>query len=893
MKKTLLYLTILFLSLPVSNAQSITITESSGWLETAFIEWTPIVGVDSYNVYYTGMGVTNQIIDIELIRSYGSYYRADILGLAAGSYTLKIVPVTANVEGTATISNSLTVLPHERNGFAHNGGAIPGAYNLDGTLKNNAVILYITQNSKNTVSLNVTGASKNPYIGLQTILDGFRRGNDNRPLAVRLIGNITDLTYMLKGNIVIENKNNSITFEGVGEDAVANGWGLLIKRTTNLEIRNLGFMLTDGVGFDAIGLQNGNSHVWVHNCDLFYGSSGPAVSNQEKGDGAVDIKDSNYLTVSYNHFWDSGKTCLLGINETTTELYVTYHHNWFDHSDSRHPRVVFFTTHIYNNYYDGNSKVGVSCGNNASLFVEGNTFRNPVFPIVTARQGSRPNGLSGLDGAVVKAFNNDISDERNFIAYNASSAPIQFDAYVATTRDEVLNSSIRAFQGGFTYNNFDTNPALYVNSLIIDSPLLAKDKVMKYSGRVSGGDISWTFNNSVDDSSSLVNTGLKALLTSYRSQVAQTLTPANNNQAVDSGSAITDMVFTWGGGATNASVSGLPIAGISYAIDPIAQTITVSGTPTVNVYFSITTNGTSGTPITASGAISINNIPGDEIHNVTVSGLSNTFYTITGTTINSVAASRTYDGLTLTKRFKVQSSMNIAYTTASVSTLTLVFDPDFSGPIRLDGTTYNATSGLLTIPDIPTGTHNITRLTGTNLYYMKTQFTNNDVFINAYEFIPSQYSSALAGYTTTIGTSDGNSNSCTMSVPKNNVWFKFTALSKDQSIFVLSNDKYGSLKKPILSLWDATGKTEITCNQGVTKDKAFINVDNLTVGETYYVSVGNTNTNEAGTFSLFADASELQTKILKIGVKDAGLIRYNNSLNKFQGWNGTQWLDFN
>jgi hypothetical protein len=118
-------------------------------------------------------------------------------------------------------------------------------------------------------------------------------------------------------------------------------------------------------------------------------------------------------------------------------------------------------------------------------------------------------------------------------------------------------------------------------------------------------------------------------------------------------------------------------------------------------------------------------------------------------------------------------------------------------------------------------------------------------------------------------------------------------LSKDQSIFVLSNDKYGSLKKPILSLWDATGKTEITCNQGVNKDKAFINVDNLTVGETYYVSVGNTNTNEAGTFSLFADASELQTKILKIGVKDAGLIRYNNSLNKFQGWNGTQWLDFN
>jgi pectate lyase len=79
------------------------------------------------------------------------------------------------VEGTATVSGSVTVLPHDRNGFAHSNGRVPGAYNLDGTLKANAVVLYITQNNKNTVSLNVTGATTNPCVGLQTILDGFKK----------------------------------------------------------------------------------------------------------------------------------------------------------------------------------------------------------------------------------------------------------------------------------------------------------------------------------------------------------------------------------------------------------------------------------------------------------------------------------------------------------------------------------------------------------------------------------------------------------------------------------------------------------------------------------------------------------------------------------------------
>lgn len=43
---------------------------------------------------------------------------------------------------------------------------------------------------------------------------------------------------MLNGDVVIENKNNAssyITLEGVGDDAVADGWGLRIKMQPTLK----------------------------------------------------------------------------------------------------------------------------------------------------------------------------------------------------------------------------------------------------------------------------------------------------------------------------------------------------------------------------------------------------------------------------------------------------------------------------------------------------------------------------------------------------------------------------------------------------------------------------------------------------------------------------------
>ena len=753
MKNTILLLLILFSF--KSQSQSVTITQSTGWMECAYVKWNPVVGADSYKVYYTGGGFTNVPIDNQLIRNYGNYFRADVVGLAAGNYTIKVAPVTAGIEGQATISDNIVVTSHDKNGFAHEGGRIPGAYKLDGTLKTNAVIIYITQNTKNTVSLNVTGATTNPCVGLQNILDGFKKGLDSRPLCVRFVGKITDLNYMLNGDIVIENNNlttGSITLEGVGSDAVAYGWGIRIKNASNIEIKNLGFMLTDSSEGDNVGLQQNNDHVWVHNCDMFYGAAGSAA-DQVKGDGALDCKKSTFVTNSYNHFWDSGKCNLLGLSEnTTTGLYVTYHHNWYDHSDSRHPRVRFYSAHVYNNYFDGNAKYGAGSTMGSSVFMEGNFFRNCKYPMLTSLQGTDIyNGsvgtFSGEDGGTIKAFNNTMSGQTRFVAYDPVNFPVQFDAYVATTRSETIPSTITSLAGGNTYNNFDTNPALYVNGIIVDDPVTAKDNVIQHSGRVSGGDLIWTFDNSVDDTSYAVNGPLLAALNGYTSSLVSIqgeavvvvsthtlLIPNNNDQTVASGTAIANMVFTWGGDATNVTVTGLPASGITYIIDTVAHTVTISGVPTANINFNVTTTGATGTPISGAGTISILGLPaGDQIHNFTLSALNSTFYTFTSANMNSTAGSTTYDGLTLTARLKIESATNISYTTTSASTLTLVFDATFNGTIKLDGVAYTASNGIVIIPTVAAGNHSITKGTTTNLFYIKTAYNALEIQQNELE----------------------------------------------------------------------------------------------------------------------------------------------------------------
>lgn len=525
-------------SLP-AFAANISLTKSGGWFESAYIEWSPVSRAVSYNVYVKSAGAGDSAyvqIDNELIRKYSSYWRADAVGLRTGQYVMKVEATLSNGSKENTVSGALNVRANDRTGFAFSGdsqyGSGSGAYQENGTLKNGAKVIYITPETAKTITLDVVVSSKGKIktaTGIGEILKFRQKGYDKTPLAIRFIGKITDsnLSGELNkhGYLQVKGKSSysemNMTLEGIGEDATAYGWGILVRNCGNIEIRNLGIMLFPD---DGISLDTDNCNVWVHNNDIFYGTAG-SDSDQAKGDGSADVKSaSTYVTLSYNHFWDSGKCSLCGMKDTE-EFFVTYHHNWYDHSDSRHPRIRVASVHVYNNFFDGNAKYGVGVTKGSSAFVEANYFRHCKYPMMSSKQGTDTLGhgtFSGEDGGMIKAFNNRIDQASSLIYANSNAGTTganadSFDAYFASSRNETVPGSYRTLAGGTTYNNFDTAKDIGVRQSDIDRVNDVEQIVTTSAGRINQGDFTWDFDDSRDDTSSEVNTALLSKIRSYAS----------------------------------------------------------------------------------------------------------------------------------------------------------------------------------------------------------------------------------------------------------------------------------------------------------------------------------------------------------------------------------------
>jgi pectate lyase len=186
------------------------------------------------------------------------------------------------------------------------------------------------------------------------------------------------------------------------------GCGLNVNGDRNVIIRNITFRdWTD----DAINVQTSATNIWIdHN----------TFSNGH--DGAVDIKrGSDFVTVSWNRVFNHDKSMLLGHSDDNGSqdighLRVTYHHNWFDASTQRHPRVRFGNpVHVYNNYYYKNSGYGVASTEGAGVLVENNSFESVPDPFHLGEADSGPGTLvargnllvgsgSGQTGGSVKSI---------------------------------------------------------------------------------------------------------------------------------------------------------------------------------------------------------------------------------------------------------------------------------------------------------------------------------------------------------------------------------------------------------------------------------------------------------------------------------------------------------
>ena len=670
----------------------IQITEAKGWQESAYLKWAPFEGASSYNVY-----VDDKKIDAQLVRQYASYYRADVLGLKEGTYSVKVVPVNAEgkeIAGANTASN-LVVKSYNREGFAHFKYDGVGAYNNDGTLKAGAKVLYITAKTAKTVSTTVNTGKLETITGLQSIIDAYQKGEDTTPIVFRIIGKVSlsDLDKISSSAEGLQIKGKgahsvmNMTFEGVGDDATVYGFGFLLRNTKSVEFRNFAIMRCLD---DAMSLDTDNSHVWIHNMDLFYGKKGGAA-DQAKGDGTVDIKgDSQYITVAYNRFWDNGKASMCGMTSESGPNYITYHHNWFDHSDSRMARIRTMSVHMYNNYYQHCDVYGIGATSGSSVFMESNYFDAVKRPIMSSLQGTDAMGdgtFSGEKGGLIKAYGNVFANKpANFSYIPYAENNTSFDAYEVSNPSEQVPTSVKTLVGGTSYDNFDTNPSLmyaYTADKAEDVPSIVEG--FYGAGRLNHGDIDFV----IPDETVVTNghqqplPALASLLDSYTSGVVKVF--GESNAAGEGGS--TEGGSTGGsgeGGSTGGSTGGTTEGGST--VTPIEGTVLVTFTDSK---------------------------PSSSI--VTVSG---NYATNKGTA--------TIDGTSYSTCVKMESATNISVTVDKKVTMTLYFSSaDSKTNAKIDGkkpaevnAVIDSTAKTMTVT-LDAGSHTITKQDTCNLFGIK------------------------------------------------------------------------------------------------------------------------------------------------------------------------------
>jgi len=234
----------------------------------------------------------------------------------------------------------------------------------------------------------------------------------------------------------------------IGADATAkivHGNLSLSTGYDNIVIRNITFedsfdFFPQWDGTDSSGASNGYPGRWNSQYDLIsvegatrvwidhntftdgsnYDKKYPPIPTWPNGlpeqkvqhhDGLVDINGTaDKVTLSYNHFKDHDKTGLVGGTDTAKltsdnpNLFsVTYHHNLYENTVQRQPRVRFGKVHLYNNYYTGmlpnadksmpnyGWMVAWTVGTAGKLYVENNVLE--IIPSVDGTQATLSNAV--------------------------------------------------------------------------------------------------------------------------------------------------------------------------------------------------------------------------------------------------------------------------------------------------------------------------------------------------------------------------------------------------------------------------------------------------------------------------------------------------------------------
>ena len=301
------------------------VEEYGAYEESMYVVMQDDVTADLKVTYNAAGSSSVTAVPSELIRTVNGSTRVDIVGVSAGTYDINL-----SIGGTNFTLGDIEVEAYDRSGYAHFDPDAPndmyangiGAYENDGTLKDGALVIYLTEENKNDISnsayvydeetdsytkADITGIMQQGKYSIGYFLNNRQYASADRSkygvwaaslkygaVDVRVVGNVSaevsgTMDSSIEGLTAYDSTDFggsvgdsgrmarmvnpfNLTIEGIGEDASIYGWGVHfiandysvsnnfgVKSGESFEVRNIIF---DRYPEDAVGMegvQDGNS----------------------------------------------------------------------------------------------------------------------------------------------------------------------------------------------------------------------------------------------------------------------------------------------------------------------------------------------------------------------------------------------------------------------------------------------------------------------------------------------------------------------------------------------------------------------------------------------------------------------------------------------------------
>ncbi len=415
--------------------------------------------------------------------------------------------------------------------------------------------------------------------------------------------------------------------------------GFSIKNSaTNILIRNISVTRYPNDGLSITGGDN----IWIDHCTIGYTVTS---SNKEIPDGAMDITGGpDFITVSWSKFQNSWKTSLHGSSDSDlSNRHITWYCNHIVNTNQRTPRIRSGETHVINNCYENTGwfrhesmtddeftwneeatykddgeyytdrrivtfGYAIMAALDADVVVENNFFWDVRWPICASlpvgafetRYGDlqspdiNNHTNSGCDA--VYQFGNEYDDsglpdtlkikDANESSATAGTmyAPLDYEyVHNSETRWVIKPAMLNPGGRSIIFDEFNPggafDPTGYTYYFPAGFTAMTAQEVWQTVPQYAGA-----------DGMQYCPTGAAPTLT----------TPTNKDQT--NVITIDPIVFTWGGGAIDVKVFGLPL-GLTAVKNTGAKTLTISGTPTTEGPYTVTTEGGTGADVSVSGSI--------------------------------------------------------------------------------------------------------------------------------------------------------------------------------------------------------------------------------------------------------------------------------------------------